>query len=76
MTVFGSDIPEAVVEYVHGAVTMPDSRQDALGLAEQRLGIDRQRVDRAVVRARWASIRWARPERSRTLSGKARAGAE
>lgn len=67
MTVFGSDIPEAVVEYVEGAIQMGDFRMDALDLAERYLGIDRQRMDRAIVRARWAS-RWARSQRSRTLS--------
>ena len=67
MSVFTSDAPEAVVEYVQAAIGMPDYRRDALDLAERRLGIDRAKMDRALVRARWTA-RWARAERSKTLS--------
>jgi hypothetical protein len=65
--VFTSDIPEAVVDYVAEAIIMGDFQRDALDLAERRLGIDRQRMDRGIVRARWLS-RWSRSERSKTLA--------
>ncbi len=60
-----SDAPEQVVRQVADAIYMPDYQADALDLAERTLGIHRQTMDRAQVRARWKTA-WARPRRAAT----------
>ena len=64
-TTFASDAPEQVLRQVADAIEMGDYQADALDLAERTLGIHRQTMDRAQVRAAWKRA-WARPRRAAT----------